>query len=428
VGQNNAGEIGVSPSNNVTSFTENITLGGLRGTNDFTVLSLGVYNHGAAITADGFLYTWGNTMGTNGTRYNKLGVYNQKEVSGAHAPVRVFENNLFIDVAASNDTTAVIQNDGSLWTFGRNDVGQLGVNNNRAMEKDNDRVPVGNDLDWRSVTGGMNYFMAIKNNGTLWSWGEEDSGRLGFNSSANYTPSPTQVGTDRWRLAVAGFRHSAGIKEDGTLWLWGLNKSWQIGDYSKTNALTPKQVMIGSKWQAVAVGRAHTLAIREDGTLWAWGENTNSQLGNGNYDSIDYPIQIGTDKNWRSVAAGDTVSLAIKTDGTLWGWGKGPLGKASADINDLELKNEISTVAITTPHKIMIQDKNGRVDNWLKVVAGVYTNTDTQTYQRIMAIRSTNRVEATPHLGTRVLPFGNNYTISARAVPTNGAAHYYLTN
>ena len=364
-------------------------------TGDFTVLSAGVYNHTAAIKADGSLWTWGR---------NDNGQLGDESSTTSTEPIHVQNGKYFTDVAAGSDTTAAIQTDGSLWTWGLGTLGQLG---NGKMDTNFKAVKVGDDYDWLSVAAGQDYFMALKQNATLWSWGESAGGRLGYSGSDQSTPR--QVGTDKWRMMAAGHSHSAGIKEDGTLWAWGVNYYGQVGDASPTDATEPKQIMIGSTWKTVAPGYGHTLAIREDGTLWAWGDNSYYQLGTDNTTTYKIPKQIGSDKDWRTVAAGHHFSMAIKTNGKLYVWGNGPFASSSS-----------------TPTSYHLPHLWGDDRDWLKL--SVNRDGDSADNKFIMAIRANSSIEAKPHLGSRVLPADASYTITATAVPTNGDVAYSLSN
>lgn len=369
--------------------------------NDFVVLS-GVYAHTAAIKPDGSLWTWG---------WNDYGQLGSGNKIGLHTPTRVAADKSFIDVAAGNHSTLAIGTDGSLWGWGYNSAGQLG---NGSIAETLVPVQTGNAYDWRSVTAGLDHAMAIKQNGTLWAWGGNDNGRLGYPVSGGNVNqlNPRLVGseTDKWAQAVAGYARSAGIKEDGSLWLWGWNGYGQLGDGVTGDRGAPVQIMVGSQWRSVALGYAHTLAVREDGTLWAWGAQEDGRLGNGvnNTSKLLLPIQIGSDKGWRSVAAGDRSSLAIKSDGSLWAWGKGPFGTAGATGQTTHL----------TPTRM------GTGNDWLLLAVTLYRESQTE---RVVAVRAANRVEVTPHLGIRYLPGGEQYAIKAKAVPTNGATPYYLS-
>ena len=93
--------------------------------------------------------------------------------------------------------------------------------------------------------------------------------------------TPTQVGTDfDWTVISAGGFHSLAIKVDGSLWSWGSNSDGQLGVGTTTDSLEPTQVGLSRNWIAVSAGKYHSLALKSDGTLWVWGRNLEGQQGN----------------------------------------------------------------------------------------------------------------------------------------------------
>jgi len=228
---------------------------------------------------------------------------------------------------------------------------------------------VGTDADWSAVAAGANHAIALKTNGTLWAWGENDYGQLGDESGGGptaYRSSPTQVGSDMdWKAIATGDEHSLAIKTGGTLWGWGANGVGQAGitctsPATCTIAIAPVQVGTGTTWSGVDGGFAFTLALKNDGTLWAWGSNSAGQLGNGcnlstNCTSSAVPAQVGTGTAWVAVSAGGGGgnsgvggghSLAIQTVSPsgyeLDSWGsnmKGQLGTGN-------------TTALTVPARV----------------------------------------------------------------------------
>ncbi len=223
-----------------------------------------------------------------------------------------------------------IKNDGTLWAWGANRSGQLG---DGTTDYRNSPVQVGIDIDWQSVSVGGDHTVAVKTDGTLWTWGANGGGQLGDGTTI-YRNSPVQVGSDdtHWQSVSAGSEHTVAIKADGTLWSWGANRSGQLGDDITDYRKIPDQV--GSDtWQSVSAGSEHTVAIKTDGTLWSWGANRSGQLGDGTMEDKEIPFQVGSD-TWRSVSAGSEHTVAIKTDGTLWAWGsnyRGQLGDGSTE-------------------------------------------------------------------------------------------------
>ena len=129
--------------------------------------------------------------------------------------------------------------------------------------------------------------------------------------------SPVQIGSlTTWAKIAAGNNFSAAVKTDGTLWTWGSNNYGQLGDNTSTSKSSPVQVGALTTWANVSCGDTHTLAVKTDGTLWAWGANGDGQLGQGNAISRSSPVQVGTATNWLSTrsafAAGYAMSIAIR--------------------------------------------------------------------------------------------------------------------
>lgn len=192
--------------------------------------------------------------------------------------------------------TASILEDGTLWTWGPNDNGQLG----RGTGGDEvGSVPgqiTGGGTTWRDIAVGGYHMASIKSDSTLWTWGWGVFGALGNNSTTDRSsPVQTISAGSVWRQVACGFGHTAAIKTDGTLWSWGFNNNGQLGDNTTTNKSSPVQTVSGgTNWKQVACGSVFTAAVKSDGTLWTWGINGNGQLGTGaTGTSISSPIQVG---------------------------------------------------------------------------------------------------------------------------------------
>ena len=268
-------------------------------------------------------------------------------------------------VAGGNTYTSAIKTDGTLWIWGLNSDGQLGV-----IDTTQRNTPVqtsAGGTNWKQVAGGNNHAVAIKTDGTLWTWGSGTSGKLGNNNFINiYTPVTTFAGGTNWKQVNCGDSHTAAIKTDGTLWTWGLNSYGQLGINvagAGTNKLTPVTTFAGgTNWKQVACGSFHfTAAIKTDGTLWIWGRGNGGQLGNNTATTRCTPVTTfagGT--NWKQVSCGGGHTAAIKTDGTLWTWGYNGYGQLG--INDV------------TDRSTPVQTSSGGT-NWKQVACGLnYTS------------------------------------------------------
>ncbi len=249
-------------------------------------------------------------------------------------------------IAAGGGQTLAVRNDGTLWAWGLNQHGQVGIGTTNDVEEP---VQVGIDANWRTVSegAGANHSLAIRDDGTLWAWGDNRFGQLGLGHT-NEVYEPLQVGTNaHWESVAAGLQHTVAIMTDGTLWAWGKNRFGQLGNGTTNRTFAPMQIGTDANWQAVSVSTgdpqrtdpyytdqrfSHTTALRNDGTLWAWGNNQAGQLGIGTQaDTPPYgvtePTQVGTDSDWRAVSAGGFHNLALRTNGTLWGWGVNDYGQ-----------------------------------------------------------------------------------------------------
>ncbi|SFI42528.1 Regulator of chromosome condensation (RCC1) repeat-containing protein [Paenibacillus sp. UNC496MF] len=172
--------------------------------------------------------------------------------------------------------------------------------------------------------------MALKSDGTVWTWGSNSSGQLGTGSALLRNSSPAQVPNLNSVIAIAsGQDHNLAVKSDGTVWAWGDNKFGALGDGSTEARNTPVQVQSLDSVIHVSIGNTHSLALK--GTVWAWGSNGGGELGDGSNIYRNTPVQVKGISSVISIAAGKSFgfshSLALKSDGTVWAWGNNVSGK-----------------------------------------------------------------------------------------------------
>lgn len=287
-----------------------------------------------ALETNGTLWSWG---------YNQFGQLGIGSTVSTTSPVQIGSDNDWKYINASADCSYAIKEDGTLWAWGSNYFGQVGNGNNTDVYAP---VQIGTDADWKIIASGSYHALAMKENGTLWSWGSNQFGQLG-DGSYTWKNTPAQVGDDDdWKSISGGYRHTFAIKNNGSLWGWGENNFGALGDGSTINKNLPVQIGTSVDWKCAAAGNTVTLAIKNDNTLWAWGHNFSGCFGD-NYASGDagspIPIQIGSANTWESISCGiSPQTLAIKTDGSLWSWGfnnNGQLGIGSSantfSLNDI---------------------------------------------------------------------------------------------
>ena len=253
-------------------------------------------------------------------------------------------------ISASGSSYFAVKDDGTLWSWGANNYGMLGDGTTTGGRMTPEQVKgpggIGYLTDVKTVTAGWYHILALKNDGTVWTWGFNNVGQLGDGTTVNRS-TPVQVPISEVKAITAGSYHSVALKTDGTVWTWGGGTSGQLGNGASLDSSMPVQVegvggsgnLIGVK--AIASGSAFCLAVKNDGAVVSWGSNTYGQLGNGESGS-------GTNKNapvnvmisattpltgGDSVAAGHYHSLAMLNDGTVRAWGyneQGQLGSGSS--------------------------------------------------------------------------------------------------
>ncbi len=222
-----------------------------------------------------------------------------------------------LSTGGNNYASMAIKNDNTLWAWGSNTNGQLGLAD---TYKRSSPVQVGTLGTWASVSIGSFSTVATKTDGTLWAWGINTYGRLGVGDTVSRS-SPAQVGTlATWSLVNAARFSVMATKTDGTLWSWGYNTRGNLGHADVAHRSSPVQIGTLTGWSKIASGgNANAFAIRDNGTLWAWGSQASAGvLGLGDAIYRSSPTQIGTLTGWRDVDSDTSGGMAIRTDGTLW--------------------------------------------------------------------------------------------------------------
>lgn len=314
----------------------------------YPTISAGL-SHTGAVDQNGTLWMWGdNAKGQLGT---KLQSNSYQDASGWAAsfqtvPVSVLDN--VVSVSCGKEHTAAVKSDGSLWVWGNDCLGQIGVDGNVNYKNDvfgmsYQTVPVKVMDGVTAVSCGADFTGAIKTDGSLWMWGASHDGQLGIGRAANtqtdygyeYQNVPRKV-LDNVAAVSCGEDFTAIIKTDGSLWMFGSNISGQLG-IGKTSSTPDDVVKVMDSVAAVSCGRDFTAAIKTDGSLWTWGYNAFGQVGSNNSGSTDDGFGNITQNDQSSpvkildsvvsVNCGEDFAAAIKTDGSLWMWGSNYAGQ-----------------------------------------------------------------------------------------------------
>lgn len=200
---------------------------------------------------------------------------------------------------------------------------------------------------------------AIRSDGTLWCWGDNQAGQAGLGSDAPIS-QPTQVGTDTdWQTVSANLSNTCAIKIDGSLWCWGSNWSGQVGDDSTNDRFSPVQIGADSIWRAVALMNGTTCALKAPeglsnaaSTLWCWGTGAWGDDEGSIWDEGPLvPSQVGSDADWLKISAGGGYAMCgLHSDFRLECWGANYSGELAADesVEESTLPREIAAPNDTT--------------------------------------------------------------------------------
>lgn len=213
------------------------------------------------------------------------------------------------------DTAALVAPDGSLWAWGTGGSQFNGQLPKPGAYEQPQRI--GRDSDWQKLSANLAHTLAIKTDGSLWLWGNDfvNSGPMGPHPP-NLKPKPKQIGKDTdWSDVKVGAGHCIALKKDGSLWGWGQNDHGQVGDGTTSNKFTPTLISADHDWKCIATGDFNSYALKSNGTVWGWGLHFAS---GGSRGDMLTPVQFDPGTNWTRLSASDYVLLGLKSDGTLW--------------------------------------------------------------------------------------------------------------
>jgi alpha-tubulin suppressor-like RCC1 family protein len=336
-GRNQYGQLG---TDNTTNRSSPVSVVG--GFTDWSHIAGGRVVAGSSmfgVRTNGTAWGWGRNV------YGNLGDDTTTSRSSPVSVVGGFTDWLLVEGGAN---TLGLRQNGTLWAWGRNSYGALG--DNTVVSKRSPVSVIGGFCDWCQISRGLQFSVAIRTNGTLWAWGRNRCGALGDNTTVNKSSPVSVVGgfTD-WCQLSAGMYSVSAVRQNGTAWAWGCNNSGQIGDNSTVSKSSPVSVVGGfTDWCQIVLSGSNSnslgLAVRQNGTAWAWGYNGIGQLGDNTTANKSSPVSVvGGYTDWCQVTSSYSGSAAgIRQNGTLWAWGANYCGQ----LGDNTLINRSSPVSV----------------------------------------------------------------------------------
>jgi alpha-tubulin suppressor-like RCC1 family protein len=294
------------------------------------------------LKSDGTVWTWGSNIG------GKLGIGSATtnrvlvpaEVHGAGG---VDYLNSVSQIMGGEAHNVALKSNGTVWTWGWNFLGMLGdgTTNDAALPV---QAGLGSVPPLASVTklGGRTYWnLAVKSDGSMWAWGMNGAGQVGNGTVTSSVLTPVMVSNSQPGGAVnnplqvsCGYTYGVALLTNGSVWTWGTGSNGELGNGTTGHNYTPGPTTGLSNITAISSGWKHTLALKSDGTVWAWGLNSHGELGDGTTNSQSNAVQVLNLSNIVAVSGGDYNSIALRSDGTVWKWGLNDVGELGIGVTD----------------------------------------------------------------------------------------------
>jgi len=349
-------------------------------------MAAGGDEHSLALESDGTVWAWGDNTDRQLGFSLPAGPYPFPDYTSTPA----FAMSGVVAIASCEETSLALKSDGTVWGWGSNWDGELADGTNLNSNHGPKQILSGAT----AIAAGTTFALALKGDGTVWAWGSGFHGECGDGAGTQYNLSPVQV-TVAAGVPLSGIAaisacgaNCLALKNDSTVWGWGNNPYGEAGSgssYYEGNKLRAIQSMAAQGVPlkgvvAVAAGSEHSLALKSDGTVWSWGGNRDGQLGDGTSTDRPYPVQVTTSAGVpltgvAAIATGGNArfysgySLALKSDGTVWAWGNNGYGKLGDGTNTnrsraVQVLSGAAAVAGSRQHHSLAVKNDGTVWAW----------------------------------------------------------------
>jgi alpha-tubulin suppressor-like RCC1 family protein len=308
------------------------------------------------ILHDNTVWTWGKYQDFNNEWQNMV----EPEITSN------LEDIVAVSEGCSANHILAIKNDSTVWAWGNNEYGQVAPQNSN-----NEAFPLKISRLKKVVQVGVGkgHSVALKSDGTVWVWGWNKYGQLGLGniidqSEVRKVPNLSDV------IAIsAGANHTLALKNDGTVWAWGRNNVGQLGKETEAIEIRPNRVLTLDNIIAISAGSYHNLALTETGKVFAWGWNSYGQTGSELTENSILPRVVAIE-TVKTISAGTLHNIVLKTDGTVWSWGDNTFGQVAFSKKSkitiprkMYLLKDIESISAGDMHSLVL-DKNGQIWSW----------------------------------------------------------------
>ncbi len=354
-------------------------------------------DHTVVLKENGEVWGWGS---------NQYGQVGNTDYSYFSRPTQIPELKGVQALAAGSFHTLALKDDGTVWGFGENRNGQTG--NAITSRFHHEAVRVTGIGNVKAIAAGGNHSLAIRSDGTVWAWGGNTFGQLGIGTVAQTDRPKQMMGLNRIIAIAGGSEHTIALDADGVVWAVGHNSYGQLGTGDKQDSWTAAPVPGLTDIVAIAAGTQHSLAVKRDGSAWGWGNNEYGQISNLlETEEVLTPTRIPNLDNAQIVAAGTTHSLAMRRDGYVYGWGANWVGQAGDGTIALKSKlgvavnpeadslvdlistgiNEPLSVAVRPPFLVEVKQSATRLKATIKDTRALLRQAFAQGYSVYVGVR-----------------------------------------
>ena len=241
--------------------------------------------------------------------------------------------NEIMQIACGSYFTFILKNDGSLWSCGDNEYGQLGLGTSDTnLHATFTKVTTNINNDVKQISCASDYTFILKNDGSVWSCGRNDLGQLGLgDSTSRNTFTKVTTNINNVKRIVCGGYHTAILKTDGSVWSCGTNYYGQLGlgDSTSRDTFTQVTTNINNDVKQISCGQFHTVLLKNDGSVWSCGGNDYGHLGLGDTSNRYTFTKVTTNINndVKQISCGNTYTFILKNDGSVWSCGRNSSGQ-----------------------------------------------------------------------------------------------------